>query len=104
MATQKNTRSRKYQIRNRNTEDAYETDGTYLLKLITCTLLGMLWLKFSQPVMWLGIPMSGLPIGLFVGLIVVSQLEHYQTDRKIWYAILVIVTIISYFAPAGVLI
>lgn len=85
-------------------ERLLESDGTYFLKLIVFVLLGTLWLKFKQPVTWLTIPLGGIPLGLLVGLLLVRQFETYQTDRKIWYAILVVVTILCYFVPAGILI
>jgi len=83
-------------------ERVFETDSTYFLKLVVFVLLGTLWIKFQQPVTWLGIPLGGVPIGLLAGLILVSRFEKYQSDRKIWYAILVVVTIICYFVPAGI--
>ena len=85
-------------------ERMFESDGTYFLKLVVFVLLGTLWLKFQQPVSWLGVPLRALPVGFLVGLILVSRFEKYQSDRKIWYAILVVVTIVCYFAPAGVVI
>ena len=85
-------------------ERMFETDGTYFLKLVVFVLLGTLWLKFQQPVSWLGVSLRGLPVGFLLGLILVSRFEKYQSDRKIWYAILVVVTIICYFVPAGVVI
>lgn len=81
-----------------------ESDSTYLLKLVVFVLLGTLWLKFAQPITWHGIPLNGIPIGLLVGLLLVRRFEPSQIDRKIWYAILIIVTIICYFAPAGIVI
>ena len=85
-------------------EKAFESDGTYLLKLVVFVLLGTLWLKFAQPVTWLGIPLTAIPLGLLAGLILVNRFEKYQSDRKIWYAILIVVTIICYFVPAGIII
>ena len=80
MARQKQKRPRTY-ARNRaavisrsGNEKIFESDGTYLLKLVAFVLLGTLWLKFSQPIVW------------------------------IWYAILIVVTIICYFVPAGIVI
>jgi len=82
----------------------FETDGTYFLKLVVFVLLGTLWLKFQQPLEWLGIPIHGIPVGMLAGLILVRQFEKLQSDRKIWYAILLVVTIICYFVPAGIVI
>lgn len=107
MVRQKQKRPRTY-ARNRvatasrATEKMFETDGTYFLKLVVFTLLGTLWIKFAQPIVWLDIPLRGIPIGLFIGLLLVSKFEKYQSDRKIWYAILLVITIICYFVPAGI--
>ena len=88
----------------RSYEKVFESDSTYFLKLVAFTLLGTLWLKFGQPMEWLGVPISGVPIGMLLGLFLVAKFEKYQADRKIWYAILLVVTIICYFVPAGIVI
>lgn len=108
MAKQKQKRARTYarnraaSISRRGYEKVVEGDSTYFLKLIICVLLGTFWIKFDTSVSWLGLPVGGIPMGLLVGLILVNRFEKLQTDRKIWYAILVIVTIICYFVPAGI--
>ncbi len=106
MAKQKQKRPRTY-ARNRAKryrEKIYESDSTYFLKLVVFVLLGTLWLKFAQPLVVAGIPFGGIPLGLLVGLLLVRGFEKYQSDRKIWYAILLVVTIISHFVPAGIVI
>lgn len=106
MATQKRprtyARNRATAVSRRGYEKIFESDSTYFLKLVVFVLLGTLWLKFQQPVSWLGLPLGGVPVGFLVGLLLVNKFEKYQSDRKIWYAILVIITIICYFVPAGV--
>lgn len=81
-----------------------ESDGQYFLKLVVVVILGTLWLKLAQPISWQGVPFGGLPIGMIIGLIGIALIEKNQTDRKIWYAVLIIVTIISYFMPAGIVV
>jgi len=83
-------------------EKIFESDSTYFLKLVVFVLLGTLWVKFQSPLTWLGLPINGIPFGMLIGLLLVHQFEKYQADRKIWYAILLIVTIICYFVPAGI--
>lgn len=110
MARQKQKRPRTYarnraaSISRRRYEKIYETDSTYFLKLVICVLLGTLWLKFAQPVSWLGLPVNGIPAGTLIGLVLVNRFEKFQADRKIWYAILLVVSIICYFVPAGIVI
>lgn len=82
----------------------FESDSTYFLKLVVFILLGTLWLKFADPISWGGVRFTGLPIGLILGVIGIYKFEKYQEDRKIWYAVLVVVTIICYFVPAGIVI
>jgi len=98
------TYARNRAFSRRGRELLFESDGEYLLKLILSVLLGSFWLKFSQPFVWFGMTFNALPIGLVLGLIVVSQFERFQTDRKIWYAVIIVVGIISYFVPAGIVI
>lgn len=106
MAQKQKARSRTY-ARNRSFsrrgyEKMFESDGEYLLKLIVCVLLGSFWIKFSEPILWLGMSFFAIPVGLALGLLIVSQFEKFQSDRKIWYAVLIIVGVISYFVPAGI--
>ncbi|MFZ1258137.1 MAG: hypothetical protein WAQ25_01585 [Candidatus Saccharimonas sp.] len=81
-----------------------ESDGQYLLKLVLMVLLGTLWLKFAMPAQAGAVPLAGLPIGMLFGLLLVRKFEKNQNDRKLWYMVLIIVTIISYFVPAGIVI
>lgn len=90
--------------KRRPSDRLFESDGEYFLKLVLFVLLGTFWLKFSQPVSWFGLTFAAFPLGLLVGLISVSRFEKFQSDRKIWYAVLLVIGIISYFVPAGIVI
>jgi hypothetical protein len=79
-----------------------ESDNTYFLKLVLYVVLGSFWIKFADPIMLGDIVINALPIGLVLGLIFASH-DHFQVDRKIEYAVLIIVTILSYFAPSGII-
>lgn len=81
-----------------------ETDGIYFLKLVIVVLLSTLWLKFVTPVSWAGIPLAAFPVGALIAVIGIKLLEKDRYDRKIWFAVLVMVTILSYFVPAGIVI
>lgn len=105
MVTTKNkqrTYARNRVFSRRGNERVYESDGTYFLKLVLCVLLGTLWLKFNSPLILAGLPFGGLPVGMLFGLLVVSRFEKFQYDRKIWYAMLILVAIVSYFLPMGI--
>jgi uncharacterized membrane protein len=78
-----------------------ETDSAYFLKLILYVLLGTFWLRFASPITIGYLTLNGFPLGLLLGLLFASH-DHFQIDRKIEYAILVIVTIITFFLPAGI--
>jgi len=82
---------------------ANEPDSTYFLKIILYIVLGSFWLKFQQPLQIGGFAINGFPLGLLIGLVFASH-DHFQVDRKIEYAILVIVTIVTFFLPAGIVI
>jgi hypothetical protein len=85
-------------------ERLYETDSTYLLKLIVVVIIGAVWLRLNQPVQWGGVPFGAFPVGLIIGLILVKLMEAHQSNRKILYAVLIIVGMISYVADTGIVI
>lgn len=81
-----------------------EADGVYFLKLVAVVILSTLWLKFATPISFHGVPLGAFPIGAMVTLIAIRLGEKDPYDRKIWFAVLVMVTILSYFVPAGIII
>lgn len=89
--------------KQKKTSPQTESDSSYFLKLVLYVVLGSVWLKFASPIIVGGFVLNGLPVGLILGLIFASH-DHFQVDRKIEYAVLLIVTILSYFAPSGILI
>ena len=79
------------------------SDATYFLKIVLYIILGSFWIKFSSPFYIGSFVVNGFPLGLLTGLVFASH-DHFQVDRKIEYAILVIVTIVTFFLPAGIVI
>lgn len=76
--------------------DALAFDGVYLLKMVLYVLLGSIWIKASN-----GDSMAiGVPVGLIAGLAFTLH-EHFQLDRKIEYAVLLVAMLFGYFAPYG---
>jgi hypothetical protein len=71
-----------------------ESDGVFFLKLVLYFILGTLWVQVGGEN---GVP---IPVGLIFGALL-AQHDHFQIDRKIEYAVLLIATIISFFAPVG---
>jgi len=77
-------------------------DGTFLLKIVLYIIVGSIWLRFENPVTLGAFVFNGLPIGLIVGLIFASH-DHFQIDRKLEYVVLIMVAVLSYFLPIGIL-
>jgi len=88
---------------SRRGNEKFEPDGVYLLKLVTVTIAGTLWLKFKVPLNIGNLALSAFPLGLIGGALAVYLWEKRPGNRHIWYAILLIVAIVSYFLPAGIL-
>lgn len=80
-----------------------ETDSAYFLKIVLYVVMGSFWLKFSNPIPVGDFMIHAFPLGLLVGLIFAAH-DHFQIDRKIEYAILILVTIITFFMPAGIVV
>lgn len=80
-----------------------ETDSAYFLKIVLYVILGSLWIKFAHPVQLGGFVLNGAPLGLVIGVLFASH-DQFQVDRKIEYTILVIMVIVTYFLPAGIVI
>jgi hypothetical protein len=89
--------------KTKSAKNKSETDGTFLLKIVLYVVLGSLWLKFAQPLAIGGFNVRGLPIGLVIGLIFASH-DHFQVDRKLEYVILIVMTVLSFFLPTGILV
>jgi hypothetical protein len=87
----------------RKTPPKTELDSTYFLKLVIYIVLGTFWLKFASPIHIGEIALNGLPLGLFIGILFASH-DHFQIDRKIEYAVLIVMTVLSYFLPAGIVV
>ena len=68
----------------------------YLLKYVVLFVIGLCWLRIGIVVG----PLTSLPVGLMIGLVVVS-LERFRTSRKIELAILLVAGLLSYFLPVG---
>lgn len=98
------TYARNRSFSRRGREKLFESDSNYFFKLVVVLLLGTLWLKLSHPLPLGPLPLTGIPIGLLLGVLLVHRFEPLQSDRKIWYAILLITTILTYFFPAGIVI
>lgn len=82
----------------------FEADGIYFLKLVFVVLLSTLWVKLATPFVMFSMPIMGIPVGFFAVIVLIRIFENNPIDRKIWFAVSMIITILSYFVPAGVVI
>ena len=73
-----------------------ELDSVYFLKLIMYVIIGTQWLHI-QTSSGSQIP---VPIGLGVGILFAMH-DHFQLDRKIEYAVLLIAMLVGYLAQIG---
>lgn len=74
-----------------------ELDSVYLLKLVLYLIVGTQWLWIQNPAGTSGLP---LPVGLVAGF-VFARHDHFQIDRKIEYAILLIALFIGFYSHIG---
>lgn len=85
-------------------ERFYEKEGAFFLKLVIFTILSALWLRLKDPLEVGSLSIQAVPVGFLVALFLVLKIEKYQFNRKIWYALLVIMTILTSFTPVGIMI
>lgn len=74
-----------------------ELDSVYVLKLVLYMILGALWLRINKGEN----SQIPIPVGLIVGLIFASH-EHFQIDRKIEYAVLLVAMFVGFWLPVGI--
>ena len=89
-------------VRRKGLENLWESDGTYVLKLVLVTLGGLMWIRLSDPIVLGVVPFGAFPAGALIVGLLLAWLEKAQFNRKIMYAVLVVVTIIGFFVDAGI--
>jgi len=76
-----------------------ELDSVFLLKMVLYLVLGAQWLWIEQT--------NGqrvpLPVGMLVGILFAMH-DHFQIDRKIEYAVLLVAMLIGFVANIGVIV
>ena len=75
-----------------------ELDGVYILKIVLYIMVGAQWLRLTDAAQTRQIP---LPIGLIVGAFFALH-EHFQIDRKIEFAILLVACFVGFWSQTGV--
>ncbi len=82
--------------KQRRKQSAQELDSAYLLKLVLYLIVGAQWLWLNH-----GTTQIPLPIGLFIGVLFAVH-EHFQIDRKIEYAVLLVAMLVGFWSQAGI--
>lgn len=72
-----------------------ELDSVYLLKLVLYLIIGAQWIRITK-----GSTQYPVPIGFALGLLFASH-DHFQIDRKIEYAFLLLAMFIAFWLPLG---
>jgi hypothetical protein len=73
-----------------------EKDSTYLLKLVLYLIVGSQWLKIVTKS---GVQIP-IPVGAIIGVMFAAH-DHFQIDRKIEYAVLLVAMFIGFWIPLG---
>lgn len=88
MAKRKPTTKRKKQT---------ESDSAYILKLVMYLIIGSLWIKITTS----DDSQIPIPVGFIVGALFAMH-DHFQIDRKIEYALLLVAMFIGFWLPIGI--
>jgi hypothetical protein len=73
-------------------------DSVYLLKLVLYLIIGAQWLRLENTSGSTQIP---IPVGLIIGALFAMH-DHFQIDRKIEYAVLLIAMFVGFWTQVGV--
>lgn len=85
----------------KNTSTHESSDGDFFLKLVIYVILGAVWLRFASPLQIGAFQLNGAPLGMMLGVIFASR-DKNIIDRKIAYAVLLVMMILTYFLPAAI--
>lgn len=75
-----------------------ETDSAYFLKLVMYLILASVWVRVTNET---GTTETPLPLGAVLALIFASH-DHFQMDRKIEYALILVGMFVAFWLPVGV--
>ncbi len=72
-----------------------EPDSVYFLKLVLYMIIGVQWFRITK-----GSIQIPIPYGFLIGLLF-ARTDHFQIDRKIEYAILLLAMFVGFWLPLG---
>lgn len=78
-----------------------EPDGVYVLKLALLLVISSFWIKVSTNA---ATGFQGIPVGVLLAFLLARQFEKNPLNRRIWYLLIIVVGLVSYFLPAGLVI
>lgn len=81
--------------RSKSTKQPQELDSVYVLKLVLYLIIGSQWVRVTK-----GMMQYPIPVGFLFGLLFAAH-DHFQIDRKIEYAMLILAMFISFWLPLG---
>lgn len=84
--------------RSKSQKPKPELDSVYILKLALFLIIGSQWLYIADGSSPKQFP---VPIGALVGLLFAMH-EHFQIDRKMEYAVLIIAMFVGFWLPMGI--
>lgn len=87
-------------VKTKSKTTAQELDGVYILKIVLYLIIGAQWVWVVDPGLTRQIP---LPLGLVVGALFAKH-DHFQIDRKIEFAILLIACLVGFWSQTGLFI
>ncbi len=74
-----------------------EPDSVYFLKMTLYVIVGSQWIWLTNTTGSKEVP---LPLGLIIGLWFAAH-DHFQIDRKIEYALLLVATFVGFWVQTG---
>lgn len=80
----------------RKAKKSDDADSIFFLKLVIYMIVGSFWVKLTFENGQLPVPVGPI-LGLWY-----ARHEHFQIDRKIEYAILLMAALVGFWAPVGV--
>jgi hypothetical protein len=78
-------------------KNTHESDGAYFLKIVLFLILSSLWLRID----YTGGTQLPLPVGAAIAAIFALH-DHFQIDRKIELALILVGMFISFWLPIGI--
>lgn len=75
-----------------------EVDGVYVLKIVMYMIVGAQWFWLVDAEL---IRQWPLPVGMVVGALFARH-EHFQIDRKIEYALLLVAGLVGFWSQTGI--